>query len=475
MLSRSPVVVVMGHVDHGKTTLLDYIRKTAVAAREAGGITQSIGAYEAVHGGRTITFVDTPGHEAFACMRTHGARSADIAILVIAADDSVKPQTKDALACIQSEGIPFIVAVNKTDKPGADIERVKQDLAQLGVFLEGYGGNVSWHAISAKSGEGVSDLLDLVLLAADLEQPTYEPSGIASGIVVTARLDKRRGIVVGAIVENGTLKKGDYIATETVSGKIKILENFVGKAADSLIPSAPCVIIGFEKLPMIGEEFFAAPVMPEVTRKVVAKKEEKAATPTGATDEKAIPLLLKADEAGSLEALAGVIAKLGTKHPFSIVSSSVGDIYETDAKTAESAGAVIIGFRVKIDRGAENLAHAKKIPIIASQIIYELEKELERYAAKFLVKEVRALEVLATFGEVKGKQRVVGGRIVLGPVKNQEAFEVWQEKRMLGTGRILNLQSQRKDIQEAQTGDEVGMLVECEEPIRTGNRLVFAD
>jgi translation initiation factor IF-2 len=474
MLPRSPVVVVMGHVDHGKTTLLDYVRKTAVAAREAGGITQSIGAYEAIHKGRTITFVDTPGHEAFACMRTHGARSADIAILVIAADDSVKPQTKDALACIQSEGIPFIVAMNKTDKPGADVERVKQDLAQLGVFLEGYGGNISWHAISAKSGEGVSDLLDLVLLAADLEQPEYDPAAVASGIVVTARLDKRRGIVVGVIVENGTLRKGDYIATETVSGKVKMLENFLGKGVDSLIPSAPCAIVGFEALPTIGEEFFAAPIMPTVKKRAVVQKEKQAAA-TGVEAEKTIPLLLKADEAGSLEALAGVITKLVAKHPFTIVGASVGDIYEADAKTAESSGAVIVGFRVKIDRGAQNLTTAKKVPIIASQVIYELEKELERYAAKVIAKEVRALEVLAIFGEPKGKQRVVGGRVTLGPVKNQEAFEVWQEQRVVGSGRILNLQSQRKDIPEARTGDEVGMLVECEVPVKVGNRLVFAE
>jgi translation initiation factor IF-2 len=474
--ARPPVVAVMGHVDHGKTTLLDFIRKTSVASREAGGITQAIGAYEVAHQGRLITFIDTPGHEAFACMRTHGAKSADLAILVVAADDGVKPQTKDALACIAAADIPFVVAVNKIDKPNANIEKVKQDLAQAGVLLEGYGGSVSWHAVSAKTGEGVSELLDLVLLSSDLEGPTYDAGAVATGMVVTARLDKRRGIVAGVIVLDGTLRKGDYIATETASGRVKMLENYLGKNADSLIPSAPALIIGFDTLPAVGQEFYAAAVMPAVERKKIAATAQPSPVRGAAgAVEKSVPLVLKADEAGSLEALIGVVAKLTATLPFSIIASSVGDIYETDVKTAESMGAVVVGFRVKVDRGAENLARSKKILVLGSPIIYELEKDLERYAAKVAVKEVRALEVLGVFGAPKGKQRVVGGKIILGPVRNHESFELWHEKRLLGPGRILNLQSQRSDVAEAATGAEVGMLVECEEPVKIGYRLVFSD
>jgi len=315
----------------------------------------------------------------------------------------------------------------------------------------------------------VNDLLDLILLSTDLDPQTYEQGGVASGIVVTARLDKRRGIVAGVILENGTLRRGDYIATETASGKVKILENFLGKSAESLIPSAPALIVGFENIPAVGEEFFAAPVMPEV-KKLAVKKTERVSVA-----ENSIPVVIKADEAGSLEAFQGVIKKLSAKHQLIVIAESVGDIYETDVKAAESTGAVVLGFRVKVDRAAENLARSKKITLLVSPIVYELEKELDRYAAKLAVKEVRALEILGVFGAAKGKQRVVGGKVLLGPVKNQEPFEIWHEKRVVGNGKILNLQSGRKDISEAPTDVEVGMLVESEEPIKVGYRLVFSD
>ena len=467
---RPPIVVVMGHVDHGKTTLLDFIRKTTVASREAGGITQSVGAYEIVHAGKTVTFIDTPGHEAFACMRIQGAKSADLAILVVAADDSVKPQTKDALACIVAEKIPFVVAVNKIDKPGANIEKVKSDLAQANVFLEGYGGNVSWQAISAKNGEGVPELLDLILLAADVENLTFDPTAPASGMIVTARLDKRRGIVASAIVENGTLKRGNYIATESASGKIKILENFLGKTVQSLAPSSPALILGFETLPRIGEVFTAGPIQVVIKKRVV---EPKPATVAAPENEQSIPLLLKADESGSLEALEGVIAKNTKTLPFIVAARSIGDIYETDVKTAESAGAIIVGFRTGIDRAAQNLARARKVNILTSQIIYELEKELKLYADKMIVKEVRAIEIRGVFGKAKNKEHIIGGAVLLGPIKNQEAFEIWQDKRMVGSGKILNLQALRKDIQQAETGTEVGLLVETDEPVKLGNKLIF--
>jgi len=211
-MRRPPIIAVMGHVDHGKTTLLDYIRKTSLASHEAGGITQAIGAYEINHGGKRITFIDTPGHEAFANMRTHGANIADLAILVIAADDGVKPQTKEALETILKSKTPFIVAINKIDKNNADIEKTKKDLLQIGVFLEGYGGNVSYHLISAKTGEGVNELLDLILLATELENLEIDNKTV-SGVVITSRMDSRRGIVSGLILKNGTLKLGQHIAT----------------------------------------------------------------------------------------------------------------------------------------------------------------------------------------------------------------------------------------------------------------------
>ncbi|MDO8469899.1 MAG: GTP-binding protein [bacterium] len=490
----------MGHVDHGKTTLLDTIRKTSVAAREAGGITQAIGAYEIeVHpknepksrasgtergiprqtprddfanNVRKITFIDTPGHEAFSAMRVHGAKCADLAILVVAADDGVKPQTKDALAAIQAEKLPFIVAVNKMDKPGADVEKVKQELAQAGVFLEGYGGNVSWHAISAKTGEGVSDLLDLILLASDIEATTYDPDAPASGIVLTTKFDKRRGTVAGVVLTNGTLRRGDCITTETAFGKVKILEDFRGKPATALVPSAPALVVGFEKIPHVGEVFTAGPGVtgPKPVERAFPTRQKEAEKPADR-----IAVVLKADEGGSLEALHGVIIKLAKTHPFHIIHQSVGDIYETDVKTAESMGAFLVGFRTGVDRAAQNLAQAKKLAILTSPVIYELERALTEYAQKRIAKEVRALEVLAIFGAAKGKQRVVGGRVTLGPVRTNEHFEVWRETKLLCTGLILNLQSGRQDATEVATGTEAGLLVETEESIRIGDRLVFPD
>ncbi len=469
-IPRPPVVAVMGHVDHGKTTLLDYIRNTNLAAREAGGITQAIGAYEITRNGRLITFIDTPGHEAFSHMRAHGAKCADIAMLVVAADDSVKPQTKEALASLQAAAVPFVVAITKTDKPGANIEKVKQDLAQIGVFLEGYGGAISWHAVSGKSGEGVSDLLDLVLLAADLEHPTYDPASPATGIVLTARLDPRRGIVVGAVLENGTLRRGNFIATPSARGKVKMLENLLGKPAPALSPSAPALIVGFESLPEIGEAFVAGTTPP-----VVAAPPKKVSVSRLPAEGDHVPLILKADEAAGLQALEGVVQKLSANIPLVVVSKSVGDVYESDVKTAESVGAAVVGFRTKTDRAAQNLARAKKIMLIGSSVIYELEKEIARYAEKLVAKAMRTIEVLAIFGEAKGKQHIVGGRVTLGPVRNQESFEIWQEKKLIGKGRILNLQSERQDVSEAIAGQEVGLLVESDEPIAVGNRLLFAD
>jgi len=472
---RPPIVVVMGHVDHGKTTLLDYIRKTNVAAKEAGGITQSIGAYEIVHGGKKITFIDTPGHEAFSKMRAHGARIADLAILVVAADDGVKPQTKDALLHIQNEKIPFVVAINKIDKPNADVEKTKQELTQNSVFLEGYGGNISWQAISAKTGEGVNELLDLILLAAEMESLTYDPQARTKGIVVSGRLDPKRGLVAGIIVENGTLKLGELIATQTASGKIKMLQNFLGEPVKMLEPSAPALIWGFETLPEVGEEFFSGDVKLEMVFPEKTKISEIKNAPAEDKGGVVLNTILKSDEAGSLEVLKELVQKMQLPVPVNITAASIGSIYENDVKLAGSNDSIIVGFRVTVDSAARNLAKAQKITIITSAVIYELEKELKDYISKASLKEMRVVEILAVFGKPKGRERIVGGRILTGPIKNQEKFEIWQDKKLVGAGKVLNLQSQKKDIMEAAVGDEVGLLVESEEPIKIGHKLIFPD
>jgi len=476
---RPPIAVIMGHVDHGKTTLLDYIRSTNVAPREAGGITQSIGAYEIEHAGQKITFIDTPGHEAFSKMRARGARVADLAILVVAADDGVKPQTKDALKYILAEKVPFVVAINKIDKANADIDKAINDLMQLGVYLEGRGGDVSWHAISAKTGEGVSELLDLLLLTSELEDIHCSGDHVSSGVVVSVKLDGKRGIMTSVIVKNGTLEQGAMIATHSAVGKVKILENYLGKTVKELIPSAPAMVFGFESSPKVGEIFCAhrdEKILRASLEQFERERQEVVKSLIAKDDvSKRVPLFLKADELGSLEVLKDTIESLVTTLPIIIIKASVGSITENDTKDAEGMKATIIGFHTKIDKAAQNMRETKKINIITSDIIYELVDALSEYAKNAIEKERRAIEILGVFGQPKGKERVVGGRIIFGPIHGHESFEVWNGDKKIGDGRILNLQSNKKDINEGKKDMEVGMLVECENEIRVGNQLIFID
>ncbi len=470
MEKRPPVIAVMGHVDHGKTTLLDYIRKTTVAEKEAGGITQSIGAYEIIHKGSKITFIDTPGHEAFSKMREQSAHIADLAILVVAADDGVKPQTQNALEYIKKENITCVVAINKIDKPNANIEKTKSDLANIGVYLEGFGGDVSWHAISAKTGEGVNDLLDLVVLASELQDLSYDPEASPTGVIITSKLDARRGGIVGAVVKNGTLSQGTLIGTKSAKGKIKILNDFLGKPVKSLVPSAPALILGFETLPEVGEQFICGD---EVKKLHVGSISTQTGLGKNIKEESTISLVVKADEAGSLEAVRGIAERIPSDRPIIIASAGVGDIYETDIKFAQSTHAIILGFKAKIDKAALNMARNEKVMIIQSDIIYELEKELIEYIKRRNPKEMPSIEILGVFGGAKGKERIVGGKVILGPVKNQGVFDLWRNGKLIGSGKILNLQSGRKDVLSEETGVEAGLLAESDIDIRIGDTLIF--
>ncbi|MEK7479061.1 MAG: GTP-binding protein, partial [Patescibacteria group bacterium] len=306
---RPPIIVVLGHVDHGKTTLLDHIRTKyilrarPVAEREAGGITQAIGAYEIERKGEKLTFIDTPGHEAFSIMRACGAEVADIAVLLVAANDGVKPQTKEAFQCIQNAKIPYVVAINKIDLPEANVEKTKNDLALLGVYLEGQGGDISWQGISAKKGDGVEELLDLLSLTAQVEDLKCDPDAFAEAVVVMSGKDSRRGIFAGVVLKNGTLRQGDVFATSVSTGSVKVLENFLGVSVTSLEPSAPALVLGWSEVPKVGEVLFAgddAPALQARAKEIEQKlHEHEISTKSGAD---VLNLLLKADESGSLEA-----------------------------------------------------------------------------------------------------------------------------------------------------------------------------
>ncbi|MGC8776032.1 MAG: translation initiation factor IF-2, partial [Minisyncoccia bacterium] len=376
LIERPPIVAVLGHVDHGKTSLLDYIRKTNVVSREAGGITQSIGAYEITHNNKKITFIDTPGHEAFIQMRSRGAQVADLAILVVAADDGVKPQTEESIKILNETNTQFIVAITKIDKPNANLEKTKNDLMAAGVLLEGYGGKISWQAVSSKTGEGINELLDLILLTAELEELKYNPNEIGSGVILETHHDSKRGITVTVIIKNGKVKRGDPISTPTSFGKIKILEDFQGKAVNELFPSSPARIIGFENLPKIGEEFVCQ-IQNIVKNEDKDKNKENQNLNDFKNSQKSLNLILKARDFGSLEALSQIIKNLQTNIPIKIVNESIGDIFDGDAKLAEATNSKIVAFNSKIQKSAENLIRSKNIEVISSEIIYELIQAIE--------------------------------------------------------------------------------------------------
>lgn len=490
--TRPPIIVVMGHVDHGKTTLLDYIRKTNVAGKEAGGITQSVGAYEIQHppiNGKKMTFIDTPGHEAFSKMRSRGSIIADLGILVVAADEGIKTQTKEAINHLKTAGLSFVVAINKIDKNNADPERVKQTLADAEVMLEGYGGDISYQEVSAKTGDGVNELLDLILLSAELKDLKYDPSANPSGIILEAKIDSRKGAIAIAILKNGILKTGQGITTSSAKGKIKALKNFQGKVVDRLEPSAPALIFGFETLPQTGEEFSAwengnnaEPMANDGEKTAMPKKILEPANGQITTAEttkkiKNPKIILKADNAGSLEALKDLIAKMPGEIKFEIISDGIGDIKENDLKFASAAKATVAGFRVKVDKAAENMAKNYGVSIVLSEIIYELLKILERQLKTIEQMIGSELEVLAIFGKPKPagavKKQVVGGKITNGIIKNKSEFEVLRGKESLGFGKLKNLQQGKADIAEAEAGQEVGMMIESDVIIKEGDRLKF--
>lgn len=495
LVQRPPIVVVMGHVDHGKTTLLDYIRKANIAAREAGGITQATAAYEIEHksGGaasadeaRKITFIDTPGHEAFTAMRSRGAQAADLAILVVAADEGVKPQTKEAIKIIEESKTPFIVAINKIDKTGGNVDKARNDLMASNVFLEGYGGQVSYCGISAKTGEGVSDLLDLVLLAADMENLQYDAAAPAEGFVLEAKRSPSRGIEAAVILKNGTLRRGDAIATPTVSGKVKILENFLGKTAQELLPSAPAVIIGFEDIPAVGELFVAGDDEAALAKIKTAKTDTAAATVAGAASQNrfaqskpnTLNLILKAGDAGSLEALSVVLRGVDQKggKEVNIIEEGVGDITDGDVRHAQATKATIIGFKNRVEKGAKVLADAQEITIITSEIVYDLADAVEEYFTGARGPAIAAeLEVLALFNQEKLRKQLVGGRVENGTFRDNVSCDIVRGPlgtTPLGHGKVLGLREKKDEITTAEKGKEIGVLIDSEVAIQVGDRLV---
>ncbi len=482
LITRPPVVVVLGHIDSGKTTLLDQIRKTKIAEKESGGITQHIGAYQIEKDGKKITFIDTPGHEAFSQMRSRGAKTADIAILVIDSCKGVEKQTKEVIEHIKKANIPVIVAFNKIDRPEADPEKAKRELQEEDILVESLGGTIPSINISAKTGQGVEDLLDLILLIAEMEKLEADISKPAIGVIIESYLDSKRGPTATLILNEGKLKLGDIIATPSTTGKVKSLEDFQGNPISEVYPADPAVFLGLEKVPMVGEKLKAFPDLESAQNylKVPEKKIEGSKTIEIKPDQKALNIILKTDVLGSIEAIQEVLKTLPQeKVVIRVLKAEVGDINENDIKLAKSSNAVILGFRVKTNPIAKRWLQREeiKVTVMNFEIIYELVEGLRRFMEKILTPEkVRTdlgkIKVLVTFWSKKNRQ-IVGGRIIEGEVEKGTQIEVQRNEEVIDRGRMINLQKNKKDIERASKGEEVGILYEGNKKIEKGDVLVI--
>jgi translation initiation factor IF-2 len=479
---RHPIVAVMGHIDHGKSSLLDYIRKANVVAGEAGGITQHVSAYVATHEHegktRSITFLDTPGHEAFKALRARGAAAADVAILVIAADEGAKPQTKEAFAEITDTGIPYVVAFTKIDKNGADVEKAKISALEAGIYLEGLGGSVPFAPVSSKSGEGVDALLDLVLLTADLAELTADPALPATGFVLESSQDPRQGIRATLIIKDGTLSTGMAAVAEGALAPVRFIEDFQGGRLTTAGPSLPVSVSGWNMLPTAGE-MFSAYASKKDAEKAVSAVGVKSTAPTPIRDDgkASLPLLIKADVTGSVEAITALLEKLSHERiSIRIIGTGIGSVSEADVKTAAAGGGVIIGFHVGVESLARSLAERTQVPIETFEIIYELETRVgelltERAPRMKAEAPLGEAKVLKTFSQNGGKQ-VMGARWISGQLSVGDQVKVMRRDIELGRGRLLNLQVAKSDVKELHVEGEFGLQVESKTDIAGGDVLV---
>lgn len=483
LVQRPPVVVVMGHIDHGKSKLLDYIRKTNVAEKEKGGITQHVGAYEVETKGRRITFLDTPGHEAFSKMRVRGAKTADIAVLVIAAEEGVKPQTLGAHRAIEKAGVPFVVALNKVDKPEANPEQVKAQLAENQIFVESYGGKVPSVNISAKTGQGVDELLDMILLMADLENLKADPDENASGVVIESHLEPKRGISATLIIQNGAIKRGQFIVSENTLAPVRIFEDFKGGTIEKATFSSPIKIVGFDKLPQVGAEFNTFDSKKEAEGKAASFIPKEIKSETLITEEEnktIIPVIIKADVSGSVEAVEKEIRKLESEGVIlNILRKEVGTISEDDAKLVSGAtNPVILGFNVSIDPSAQGIMERSDIKVHTSDIIYRLSEwlkdEIEKRKALIFKEEITGVaKILKTFSITRNKQ-VVGGQVLDGKIILNGNVKIKRNSFAIGEGKITNLQHNKIEVAEVNKGDMFGVIIESKIEIIKGDEIEIA-
>lgn len=498
LIVRPPVVVVMGHIDHGKSTLLDYVRKSNIVAGEAGGITQHMGSYQVDHTGSdgkkvTITFLDTPGHEAFCGIRERGAQVADIAILAVSAEDGVKPQTVEAYKVIQASKLPYVVAITKIDKPNANIERAKQSLGENEIYVEGWGGDIPCVEISALTGKGVPELLDMVMLMAELADLKADLSLPATGAIIESTLDTRKGISATLLLKNGSLTLGSFVVAGNAFTPVRFIENFKGEKIETATASMPIRILGWNVMPACGVDFVTVGTKKEAERIAEKFKDDSRSAknlasattvPTvivaeGETSIVSLPIIIKADVIGSLDGVRHELAKIThDKVKLKIVSEGIGDINENDVKVAIGDPTILLlGFNAAPEKKAETMIERSAIPLQVKNfnVIYELTQFVKDQLASKIPKEyieemTGRAKLLAVFSKDKDKQ-VVGGKVETGSIGSGNDVRIMRREAEIGRGRIRELQQQKKRVDEVNEGYEFGMMLDSKIEVAPGDRI----
>ena len=474
---RAPVVTILGHVDHGKTTLLDAIRNTNVADKEVGGITQRIGAYQVENDGVKLTFLDTPGHEAFTAMRARGAQATDVAILVVAADDGVMPQTTEAVDHAKAAGVPIMVAINKMDRPDADPDRVKRQLSEQGLLPEDWGGDTIMIPVSAKTKEGIPELLENLMAVTEVQELKANPNRPASGVVIEAQLDKSKGPLATVLVQKGTLRVGDNIVVGETWGRVKAMILDTGRRTKEAGPSTPVEVLGLTTLPAAGDPFLATEdersakaLMETRIRRKEAQKAgslsmEEVSTRIQSGEMKELPIIIKTDASGSIEAVRAVISKSSSEiAQVRILHAAAGTVTESDILLASASNAIVMGFNTRVEPGARALAEQNRVQIRLYDIIYQLAEDVEKAVQGLLTPEDREvldghIEVRAVFS-VGRRDKIAGCQVLDGFISRNSQVRITRGKRLIFTGGVSSLKRFKDDAREVTAGFECGLTVE---------------